>query len=90
MSAHTLHANGGHDMCKFAHEFCQLRMRLCTGMVSEVSIGDLGLQRRLFGKNLENWSPNGLLLRSKSPYPLKFLAFDKKITKFSLSTTCHD
>ena len=21
-----------------------------------------------FGKNLENWSPNGLLLRSKSPF----------------------
>ena len=36
----------------------------------------------LFGKNLENWSPNGLLLRSKSPYPLKFLAFHKKINKF--------
>ena len=30
MSAHTLHVNGGHDMCKFGHEFCQLRMRLCS------------------------------------------------------------
>ena len=32
---------------------------------------------------------NCLLLRSKSPYPLKFLAFHKKVTKFSL-LTCHD
>ena len=36
-------------------------------MATEVSIGDLGLQWRLFGKNLEIWSPNSLLLWSKSP-----------------------
>ena len=34
-----------------------------------------------FSKNLGNWSPNGLLLRSKSPYHLKFLAFHKKSNK---------
>ena len=48
---------------------------LLIGMWTEVSNGDF------FGKNLQNWSPNGLLLRSKSPYPLKLLAFDKKINK---------
>ena len=50
---------------------CELRSPLET----LVSNGDF------FGKNLENWSPNGLLLRQKSPYPLKFLAFHKKINK---------
>ena len=35
-----------------------------SGVLTEVSIN-----WRLFGKNLENWSPNGLLQRSKFPYP---------------------
>ena len=50
---------------------CELRSPLET----LVSNGDF------FGKNLGNWSPNGLLLRSKSPCPLKFLAFHKKMNK---------
>ena len=50
---------------------CELRSPLET----LVSNGDF------FGKNLGNWSPNGLLLRSKSPYLLKFLAFHKKMNK---------
>ena len=53
------------------HQGCELRSALET----LVSNGDF------FGKNLENWSPNGLLLRQKSPYPLKFLAFHKKMNK---------
>ena len=55
----------------FIIQGCELRSPLET----LVSNGDF------FGKNLENWSPNGLLLRQKSPYPLKFLAFHKKINK---------
>ena len=40
-----------------------------SGMATEVSNGDF------FGENLEIWSQNDLLLWSKSPYPLKFVAF---------------
>ena len=57
--------------CGWWCQGCELRSPLET----LVSNGDF------FGKNLGNWSPNGLLLRSKSPYPLKFLAFHKKMNK---------
>ena len=56
-------------------------------MVTEVSIAleTLIFNGDLFGKILKNWSPYGHLLGSKSPNPLKFLAFFKKIvTKWGI------
>ena len=46
--------------------------KLNLEMLTKVFIEDL------FGNNIKNWSPNGHLLGSKSPNPLKFLAFFKK------------
>ena len=45
--------------------------------VAEMTDAEM-LTEDLFGKILKNWSPNGHLLGSKSPNPLKFLAFFKK------------